>query len=164
MNGLYFKARMTAETWHIYYQHWAKEANRVKKKIFLNTQLKKTIKKIYCWSACIIEESCPDKLEYLQRRLLETELHFIFSYLPDDIKGKFLMMEDLASLLCPSHTPKDWDLWNNSFFMLDYEEEVFLENRALDRVAKNLRINDRSKLWNRNYEQLRSLDSILILF
>lgn len=149
--------------WSIYYQHWAKESNRIRRKRFYDTHLKKTILTIFYWATFTDQKCRPEDYTKIQKSLLEGELWFFFSLFPEDDKGRFLWLEDLVDQLCPSHTPKDWDLWQNSLFMLEYEETVFFENRLRERLAKGQKIAI-SKLWSLNTDQMRSLESILALF
>lgn len=120
---LFFTGMATGTgTWEVYYQHWAKEQNEIRKQEFQQKSIVKTIKILWCWFTQQSDsdvsdlrfEECADDLVKSLKFVLKT----LVSVNPKKkIRDQMEHLGEIVEKLVPPHTPSE-----NSLFVTPLEE------------------------------------------
>lgn len=140
-----------ALVWKVYYDHWAKDVNSIRKAEYLDRGATKTLKTIWRWFSFahrdldqIPLEECLDDLQTTLPMVLPT----MFSQ-KNRIRDQMTYIRELAENLVPLHTPKDQELKTRSlceFEVINAQFErrpdscIFAVLPAEERFKKNLNI------------------------
>jgi hypothetical protein len=179
--------------WRVYYDHWAVDANLLKKKEFISKCAIKSIKTIWCWFAMsnidhadIDFKDCSTDLVASLGIVLPTLLPIVKE--EEKVYYKMKLLQEMAEMLAPRHTPDDSSLFPSDILAFEIRNGQvdrglytpnFYISPAEYRLKKNLNLpsyNDFSteemgdRLNDLNFmelemtaDQVRRIDSIVAL-
>lgn len=156
-----------ADIWNIYYNHWARESNEKKKKIFVQKSMEKIIRSLYrSWLYTIPDRSEPSyqKMGSMVKKRIE--------YLgqPENETKRFEQLSALARILVPSHTPpnvsKRFFGLDNPLSYMDPNTYRLFVNLTQTMDNRDVRRDNILNYLDENGNKLRchQLDAVLCLF
>lgn len=158
----------------IYYQHWGRESNQLKKKNAVKNNTIKTIRGMWAWfymnnqPETVTYEECCENLLLSFRLVLPT----LFPHAEENMK--MVLLKELSETLLPKHTPDDKDLFCSgldSFVVKNDQLDRGEDTMPFSRMPLEVRFLKNSGLPRDSFleqefsaDQVRRLDSLLALF